>query len=177
MPTIAIFGSSDCKENSEEYKSAEALGKYLSEKGYNIMTGGYLGVMEAGLKGASHTNVKRIGVVSEFFKDREPNKYATEVVKVKDYCDRLHYMINNADAYIIFPGGTGTLLELASVWAFLERGIIKNKYILCFGEQWKEVLEVMAFFSEKSLDSMSLINHSSNVEEAISMIENFCKCL
>ena len=173
MATITIFGSSICRENSYEYDTADLLGSMIGQAGFDIATGGYDGVMEAALKGASVYNVKRIGITTEYYKDKQKNNFVTEEIKTQTYFERLKELFTIADAYIILPGGTGTLLELAMVWAFKDRGLIGNKKIVVIGEQWSEVLQTMSFYNESILEKAGLIFQAETAKEAVDyLIEN-----
>ncbi len=170
MSIITIFGSGTCKEDSDEYKLAEKLGKLLSDKGFDIATGGYGGIMEAALKGASQNDVKRIGVVTEFYKEMKPNAYVNEVINVETYIDRLSKLVEIGNAYVILPGETGTLLEFSTVWTLKDKKIISDKPIICFGEVWQEVLQTMGFYSEALLEDSLLIENVNNPEDAVSIL-------
>lgn len=175
MAVITIFGSSGTLPGAYEYDSAELGGKLLSEKGFDLCDGGYAGVMEAAFKGAADSEVKRIAVIAEEYPDKKPNEYATEVIVEKTYVDRMQKMIALGDAYIVFPGGSGTLLELAAVWTFKNRGFIGDKPIVCIGEQWHEVLQTMGFYSEKALDNLRRIDNAETVEKAVDIVASKLK--
>lgn len=170
MAIITVFGSSNALPDSIEYYLAEELGNALAEKGFNIATGGYNGVMEAVLKGASAFDIERIGVLSKDLNTRQTNKYLNKIITVDSYLDRLKKLIEIGDNYIVLPGGTGTFLELAAVWALKERGIILNKKIVLIGEQWEEVLQTMMFYSEKLIDGTRLLDHVETIQEAVDRV-------
>ena len=174
MAIIALFGSGIARQGSYEYDTAEFAGLQLAEKGYDILTGGFGGVMEAGLKGAYNSDVKRIGVTSKFQKNLNliPNLYINEEFETGDYLNRMTYMLNRADAYLVFPGGTGTLLELSAAWALKERGMLADKPLIVIGEQWQEVIQIMSFYSETIMDNIALIHKVDTVHEAIEIIES-----
>ncbi len=170
MGVVTIFGSSKTLPGSYEYDSAELCGKLLSEKGFHLCDGGYAGVMEAAFKGAADSRVNRIAVITEEYPEKNANQYAKEVLLEKTYVDRMKKMIALGDAYIIFPGGSGTLLELAAVWTFKNRGFIGDKPIVCIGEQWHEVLQTMGFYSEKALDNLRQVENVETVEKAVEIV-------
>ena len=170
MPIITFFGSSKCNSNSEEYKSAEKIADILAEKGFSIASGGYGGIMEASLKGASKYKVERIGVVSKDLPNRIVNDYVGKIIEKPTYMERSLELINIADAYVVFHGGTGTLVELSIIWALKERNIQKNKPIVCFGEQWYEIEQLMSYYSETFIDNISIIEHSIDINETVDLI-------
>ena len=170
MPIIAFFGSSKCSRNSEEYIAAESIADILAEKGFSIISGGYGGIMEASLKGASKHAVERIAVISEDLPNRIINDYVGRIIEKPTYMERSLELINIADGYIVFPGSTGTLAELSIIWALKERNILRNKPIVCFGKQWYEIEQLMSFYSEATKDDSHLIEHSQNIDETVNMI-------
>jgi len=165
---VAIFGNANAKPNSYEWDLAKQLGEELSKRGYNIVTGGYSGVMEAAYINAKD-NIEKIGVI---LKDTQPNQYVNKVIEVDDYISRLLKLVEIADIYIVLPGGTGTLLEFSMVWALKERNLLGDKKIIVMGEEWYELIDMMAFYNEKVLDNLNIINKAENVEDVIKIIEN-----
>lgn len=170
MSVIAVFGSNDCLPGSFEYDCSVEVGNYLSEKGFDIATGGYGGVMEGALRGASHSSVRRIGITCKQLGNHIKNEFVTIEIETSSYLERLNELINIADAYIVLPGGTGTLLELAAIWALKERGLIGNKPLVCTGDQWLEVMQTMGFYSIQLLDNSALIVHTETAKEAVDKI-------
>lgn len=176
MPVITVFGGGVYKETAPEYLNAMELGKLLAERNFDIATGGYDGIMEAVLRGAANYNVRRIGVTTDFYKNKKPNQYINQEIKLNDYISRLIKLIEIGDAYIVMPGETGTLLEFAAVWAFKEKGIFTtNKPIVCFGEQWNEVIQTMSFYSEALLERSNLLYSAENVQDVINYISENIK--
>jgi len=165
---VAIFGNANASPNSYEWDVAKQLGEELSKRGYNIVTGGYSGVMEAAYINAKD-NIEKIGVI---LKDTQPNQYVNKVIVVDDYISRLLKLVEIADIYIVLPGGTGTLLEFSMVWALKERNLLGDKKIIVMGEEWYELIDMMAFYNEKVLDNLNIINKAENVEDVIKIIEN-----
>lgn len=170
MSVVCIFGTSGCKPGSFEYDSAVLLGKLLAKEGYDIATGGYGGVMEAALKGASESNTNRIGVLTNFYSDKTPNEYVQESIYTITYLERLQKLIEIGDAYVILPGGTGTLLELSAIWSLKNRKILKSQPFITFGEQWHELVQTMSFFSEEIIDNISLIESGDSIEDIVTKI-------
>ena len=175
MSVIAVFGDSVASTDSKDYKTALKIGELFAKNGYDIATGGYGGVMEAALKGAYDHNVQTIGVMFLDETERKRNKYVRNVVEVKTYLDRLQHLIYIADAFLVLPGGTGTLLELTAIWALKERNLLGNKPIVCIGEQWQEVIETMEFYSEKIMEATHFISHTDSLDEALGIVNGSIK--
>lgn len=175
MPVVAFFGSSKYGEETDEYQAAMKISNKLAENKYSIVSGGYGGIMEAALRGASDHDVVRTGVITDELPERKPNDYVDVKIEKPTYADRLLEIINMADAYVVFPGGTGTLAELALVWALKERRILGDKPIVCYGEQWNEVEQIMSFYSETVIDNINLLTHSSDPEKIAELVINGTK--
>lgn len=139
---VTIFGSSSLTDNSIDYKNAFALGKELAEAGFVLCNGGYGGIMEASAKGAKSVGGKTIGVVSDFF-DKIPNKFIDEAVFADSLLSRLQKLVELGDAYVVFRGATGTLVELALVWEYMIKGVMKEKPIIVFSNHWEPVIQTI----------------------------------
>jgi len=174
MPIVAFFGSSKSTPDSQEYIAAEQIASNLAQNGFDIMTGSYGGIMQAALKGALNHNVKRIGIATNELADRKVNEYVSDLITKPTYINRLIELTSKADAYVVFPGGTGTLAELSIIWALKERNIFSSKPIVCFGEQWNEVHQIMSFYSETVVDNSGILFNTCDVNEATKyIIESF----
>jgi len=137
MPKAVIFGDGKCSPKTKKYKSAVKLAELLGAMGFDIVNGGYAGVMEASASGASKFAVERIGVVLEN-SEREPNKFLTKRIFAPSYLDRLELLIDMGDVYFFFEGGSGTLLECSAVLALYERNIIR-KPTFYIGQKWSKL--------------------------------------
>lgn len=136
MQNAVIFGDGKCSPRTKVYKSALLLGEMLGARKYNIVNGGYFGVMEASAKGAASFGVERIGVIVKTYKST-PNKYLTQVIEVNSYLERLQKLIEMGTIYFVYPGGSGTLLELTALLALKERNLLKGN-IFCIGKEWRK---------------------------------------
>jgi hypothetical protein len=139
---ITVFGSSRISIGEPEYQTAYDLGKLLAQSGYTICNGGYGGVMEASAKGARDAGGKTIGVVTSYFK-RSANSFIDEVISVKSLIDRLLKLIGLGDAYVILRGSTGTLVELATVWEYMNKSVMQSKPIIVIGNFWTPVIDTL----------------------------------
>ena len=142
-PTIVIFGSSKPKPGSANYLQAYDLGKSLAQAGYQIANGGYGGTMEAAAKGAKESNAHTIGVTCDAFGKKGPNQWIDKEIRTTDLQHRLQTLVDLADAYLVLPGSTGTLLELATVWELMNKRFLPQKPIICLTDHWKPVIETV----------------------------------
>lgn len=136
---VTIFGSSRPLPDSEEYGFAYETGRALAEAGFSVCNGGYAGTMEATARGVREAGGHTIGVTSGVFA-KKANPWIEEEIKTATMVDRLLKLIEIGQAYIILRGGTGTLLELAAVWEFVNKGMMARKPILVLGPFWDAVV-------------------------------------
>ena len=140
--TVTIFGSSRPRPGEAEYQTAYELGIELANAGYIVCNGGYGGIMEASAKGVKKHGGTAIGVVTEPF-GVNANPYIDKTIVTKTHVERLLKLVELGDAYIVLKGGTGTLLELAFVWEYLNKSIMNNKPIIVIGDFWTSVINTL----------------------------------
>jgi uncharacterized protein (TIGR00725 family) len=162
--TITVFGSSLPVEGEEEYKFAYELGCLLAKNNCNVCTGGYRGIMEAVSRGAKENGGSATGVTLSLF-EFPCNKYLSEEIKCDTLFSRIMHLIDKADAYVILQGGTGTLLELAAVWEFMNKGMMPVKPVVCHSGMWKEIAAVMEAQIIKEKRQPGLVKYYSSAEE------------
>lgn len=175
METIAFFGSSRMREDSQKYIEVKHLGKLFAESGYNISTGAYKGVMEAALNGAKKYPVDRIGVTTKDYPRKKPNQYVNKVIECDSYLDRLGKLIEISDAYIIFDGSTGTLLELLSVIALKDRRKISQKPIVILSKDFFEIIQFMSEKFKKFKKIMGFVYHTTDIRQAFEYVDDRLK--
>lgn len=144
VKTITVFGTSKAEEGQAAYEAAQVLGRQLAQAGFTLANGGYGGTMLAAAKGANDAGGRVIGVTCRAFKRGRANPYVTEERPTETLSERLATLIALGDAYVVLPGGTGTLLELAEVWEYKNKGFADaNKPILLVGDFWRPLIEMM----------------------------------
>lgn len=112
-PTVTVFGGSRTKETDKYYKKAQELSSLLASRGFNIMTGGGPGIMEAANRGAhEHEEVESIGLNIDLPFEQTSNPYTTKELNFDYFFSRKVMLVKYSIAYVIFPGGYGTLDEL-----------------------------------------------------------------
>lgn len=139
---VTLFGSSVPREGSADYTTAYECGRLLADAGFAICNGGYAGIMEASARGARDAGGSTIGVtVAEWL--RSPNRWIQQEIKRPTLIDRLMKLVELGDAYVVFRGGTGTLLEFACVLELVNKEMVERRPIVLFGNYWNGVLEVL----------------------------------
>ena len=111
-PAVTIFGSAKFDENNKYYKEAVKLSEILASRGFNIISGGGPGIMEAANRGASKYSVESIGLNIDLPKEQVQNPYATKEITFDYFFSRKVMLMKYSMAYVIFPGGFGTLDEM-----------------------------------------------------------------
>ncbi len=141
--TVSIFGSSRPVPGDPEYAIARETGEQIALAGFTVCNGGYGGIMEASARGAKAAGGNTIGVICAAFPGRTVNAWIDEVIIEDSLISRLMKLMALGDAYVIMKGGTGTLLELAAVWEFTNKGLMLEKPIILVGDFWTGVVETL----------------------------------
>jgi hypothetical protein len=165
--TITVFGSSQPEPGDGVYEAARRLGKAVAEAGWTLCNGGYGGTMAAGCRGAVDAGGKTIGVSCDAFGRSGVNQWVQREITTASLGERLNTLVELGDAYIVLPGSTGTLLELAEVWELTNKRFVSGKPIVLLGDYWKPVLDVIARESPRPLDCLDRV---ASVDEAIAVI-------
>ncbi len=137
---ITIFGSSRPREGEPEYVEAYNVGRELVLAGFIVCNGGYAGIMEASARGAKEAGGSTIGVTVDAF-HRVANRWVDKEIREQTLVKRIETLVESADGYVVVKGGTGTLLELAYVWEFINKGFMAEKPIVVVGDFWRGVVE------------------------------------
>jgi uncharacterized protein (TIGR00730 family) len=145
---VTVFGSANVHPDDDSYKHAEEIGSILAKNNYTVCTGGYGGIMEAVSRGAKNASGKTMGITIDS-KGVKPNKYIDENVIMPNWVERLMEMIAIGDMYLIFRGGSGTLVELSVALEMMNKKIMKEKLIILFGAYWQKVLETLKLDSQQ----------------------------
>jgi uncharacterized protein (TIGR00730 family) len=156
MPVAAVFGSARVTEGHDEYEAGREMGRLLGTAGWAVMTGGYMGVMEAVSRGAHEAGGHVIGVTVTGWSDRHaPNAWVLEERPAADLIARLTELVA-ADALIAVGGGVGTLAEVALSWNMAQKRHTEAPVILV-GPCWERVVAALERELVLSEDDLSLI--------------------
>lgn len=141
-PAVTIFGSARVKPGDETYEKTYEIAKKLSLHGYNIITGGGPGVMEAGNKGAKEGGAKSVGLNIELPLEQRSNPYSTLKLSFQYFFVRKVMFVKYAQAYIGMPGGFGTMDEIFEALTLIQTNRIKPFPVILVGTQyWSGLLE------------------------------------
>jgi uncharacterized protein (TIGR00730 family) len=168
---ITIFGTGRAKEGQAPYALAYETGMLLAQAGFTIANGGYGGTMLAGAKGAAQAGGEVIGVTCSAFKSTRANEYTTRVIVTRSLDERLEKLVELGQAYVVLPGGTGTLLELAMVWELKNKGFLNaNRPIILIGEFWKPLVDLVATDDANSSRYVELVDDPKGIVEIIGVL-------
>jgi uncharacterized protein (TIGR00730 family) len=178
---VCIFGS--YKDlNKETKEETVRLGKMLAEMGITVMSGGFGGAMEDISRGAKSAGGKTVGVTCYPWGKEGPkaNGFVDEEVIAADFSERISIMLRDADAFVVFPGGTGTLLELSAALESVNKGLMEPKAIIIFGDFWAPVISCLKnepVFNKKMKQSgflccAELVTFVGTVEECVEKLKN-----
>ena len=141
-PGVSIFGSARVAPGSPEYAKAEELGRLLAQAGFTVITGGGGGVMEAGNKGAAEAGGHSVGLNIELPFEQRPNPYANVRLSFHYFFVRKVIFVKYSVAYVVMPGGFGTLDELAEALTLIQtRRIRPFPVILVDSAYWGGLLD------------------------------------
>lgn len=143
IKSVCVFGSYKNLGKSQMNEVLK-LGQLLAKNGFDVITGGFGGTMEYVSKGAKSQGGKTIGVT--FYKWETPlysapNAFVDEEIIADLLWKRIEIMLERSDAFIVLPGGTGTLLELSACLEFMNKGLMPMKPIIAIGNYWKPILK------------------------------------
>jgi uncharacterized protein (TIGR00730 family) len=175
---ITVFGGAQPKPEEEEYRQAMRLGALLGSAGFTVLTGGYIGTMEAVSRGAAENGGHVIGVTCEEIEAWRPlraNPWVQEEMRYKTLRQRLFALIENCDAAVVMPGGVGTLAEMAEMWSHLQTGIIPARPLILVGAGWQRVLD--QFFKSLGafvpIPNRQILSFAENVDQAFAMLQSW----
>jgi uncharacterized protein (TIGR00725 family) len=172
---ISVFGGSQPKEGSSAYTEAQELGRRLAENGHTVLTGGYIGTMEAVSRGAAEAGGHVIGVTCkdiESWRGIRANKWVMEEWKKDTLLQRLQALIEGCDVALALPGGPGTLTEISLMWNLMIIGSLPRKPLILIGAGWDAVFkQVFLSLSDYSPQSQrELLVFTPDIRSAVELI-------
>ena len=175
---ISVFGGSQPKKGDAAYAEAMQLGNLLAQHGHTVLTGGYIGTMEAVSRGAHEAGGHVIGATCEDienWRDIAPNPWIKEERRYKTLNERLQALIEGCDAALALPGGAGTLTEIMLMWNLM---IVESRHrspLILIGHGWQSTLD--QFFKEFDIyipaKQREFVQFAENVETAVDALESY----
>jgi uncharacterized protein (TIGR00730 family) len=173
---ITVFGGSQPRQGDPAFEAAVTLGWLLGQQGYTILTGGYMGTMEAVSRGASEAGAHVIGVTCEEierWRPIHPNAWVKEEIRCLTLKDRAATLIEQCDAALALPGGPGTLAEISLMWNLLIIGALPPKPLILIGPGWQETIETLYRSLSPYIPSSQrqILTFAPSVEAAVRQLE------
>jgi uncharacterized protein (TIGR00730 family) len=173
---VTVFGGSHPKEGSKAYAEAQELGKLLVQRGHVVLTGGYMGTMEAVSRGAAEAGGHVIGVTCEDierWRTIGPNQWVQEEWRKKTLMDRLQGLIEGCDAALALPGGPGTLTEISLTWNLMIIGSLHRRPLILTGSGWQNVLDqfYQSFDEYVSATQRELVQFAPDIKSALELLD------
>ena len=135
-PAVTIFGSARVSEADPAYQLARDVGRQLGEAGFSIVTGGGPGVMEGANRGAVEAGARSAGLNIRLPEEQEPNPYQTLELNFRYFFVRKVMLVKYATAFVLFPGGFGTLDEFFETITLMQTGKIRRFPMLLIGDDY-----------------------------------------
>lgn len=173
-PCLTVFGSARVPPNDSHYDLARKLGAAAAQLGFTVMTGGGPGIMEAANRGAKEVGGRSVGCGIELPQEQKLNAFLDRSVVLHYFFVRKALLVKYSYAFVIMPGGAGTLDEMFEALTLIQTGKIKNFPIVIMGtDYWRELLELikkMARLGMISPEDVDLIFATDSIEQAIEHI-------
>ena len=174
-PAVTIYGSAKITPQDALYSQTEEIARRLGELGFSIITGGGPGIMEAANKGAAEAGVKSIGLNIELPIEQVCNAYATKVITFKHFFVRKVMLVKYAIAFVIMPGGLGTMDELTEVLTLMQTHKIKpfpvvlydSKFWKGFQDWLRGTVLTRGYVSEVDFDLLRICDDPTSVVETV----------
>ncbi|MFN2500896.1 MAG: TIGR00730 family Rossman fold protein [Pyrinomonadaceae bacterium] len=176
---VSIFGSARTAEGDEYYEAARETARLLAKANFEVITGGGPGIMEAANRGAYEVGKMSVGCNIELPFEQQPNPYLTKSLSFKYFFVRKTMFIKYSNAYIIFPGGFGTMDELFEALTLIQTRKIRNFPVVLFGSQyWRGLLAWLTstMLNEKMIGNadLGLIHLTDSPKDAVDFIVATC---
>jgi uncharacterized protein (TIGR00730 family) len=173
---VTIFGSARLQPGSFGYEETKRAAAALADMDCDIVTGGGPGLMQAANEGAAARGVQSVGIRVDLPFEQEVNAFVTSAYEHRTFFTRLHQFVLSSDAFIVAPGGIGTVLEMMLIWQLLQVGHLENTSLILVGQMWPGLVEwtrQSMLSTEPPLASardMDIPRCVTNADEAIAIV-------
>ena len=179
---VTIFGSARAKPGTFVYEEVKRVANVLAEMGCDIITGGGPGLMQAANEGSARANApernRSVGIRVDLPFEQEVNPFVEQAFEHKTFFSRLHHFVLTSDAFVVTPGGIGTVLELMLVWQLLQVRHVHDTPLILVGKMWAELVD----WARKNLlkpelnlanpEDMTIPRCVNSADEAIALIRD-----
>jgi len=173
---VTVFGSARFKEGHPYYDLARALGKRLAQEGYTVMTGGGPGIMEAANRGAKEGGGRSLGCNIVLPMEQKPSPYLDRFVEFEHFFVRKVMLIKFSQAFVVMPGGFGTLDEVFETLTLMQTGKLHSFPVIAMGTKfWDHLRDFIkqTLIEEQTINpaDLDLVDSTDSVDEAIALIK------
>ena len=173
---VTIFGSARLKPGSFGYEETRRTAAALAEMDCDIITGGGPGLMQAANEGAKSGSAQSVGIRVDLPFEQDLNAFVTEAFEHRTFFTRLHQFVLASDAFLVAPGGIGTVLEMMLIWQLLQVKHLEGTPLILVGQMWPGLIE-WARQSMLSTDpplasapDMAIPHSVANADQAIALV-------
>lgn len=142
---VTIFGSARAKSGSFVYDEVKRVAAALAEMGCDIITGGGPGLMQAANEGAAAVQApehnRSVGIRVDLPFEQQVNPFVVQAFEHKTFFTRLHHFVLASDAFVVVPGGIGTVLEVTMIWQLLQVKHLHDTPLILVGKMWAELVD------------------------------------
>jgi len=173
---ITVFGSSSPSAGDPAYEEARRLGELLARAGYWVLTGGYMGTMEAVSRGAAEAGGHTVGVTCdqiEAWRQAKANAWVREERRYASLRERLYTLIESCDAALALPGGVGTLAEISVMWSQMQTSSMPARPLVLIGRGWRRVFETLFVELDEHVSNThrGLLTFAADVDAALLIVQ------
>jgi len=167
---ITAFGSSRLPENDPIFDDVLNLGERLGHAGWDAVTGGHQGMMAAICRGIRAGGGHVRGITLERF-PTPPDNHLSEEIRARNFFERMQILIEQTDAWLVLPGGLGTLAELAMSWDLVAIGVLEPRPLILYGDTWTPLLASLREAMVLSVDhAFDLVTHCRTHDEVLAAL-------
>lgn len=179
IKNIAFFGDAHVSKDSKVYKDAYDIAKHVAEEGYTIVNGGGPGVMDASTQGAESVAGETLSVTFDpkdapGYEGRYIGNVTDKEIITTNYIERMFKLLEHADMFIVFKGGSGTLSEFGTAWVLAKLYYGHHKPFILYGKHWKKMINVIKtnmLVDQQELSVFKIVTKRENVLPTIHKFE------
>ncbi len=177
---VTVFGSASPQPGEPAYEEARYLGELLAKAGHTVLTGGYMGTMEAASRGAAEAGGHTIGVTCdqiETWRKTKHNQWVLEERRFPTLRDRLYSLVETCDAALALPGGIGTLAEIATMWSQMQIEAMPTRPLILIGGAWQKTFETLLASQDAHIKPIhrGLLAYALDVDTAVNLLGSTLK--
>ena len=178
IKNIAFFGDANIPEGDPVYRDAYTVAQLLAENGFTIVNGGGPGVMAASTRGAEDVGGETLSVTfnpkdTPGFEGKYLGNVTDEEIVTTNYVERMFKLLEHADCFVIFKGGSGTISEMGAAWVLAKLYYGHHKPFILYGRFWEEVIDVLRKNLNLDHQEMSVFEICESKEAVLRAIRKF----